>query len=344
MKTRLLRYLRCPHCQSAELGSHAFKTHDSEIESGLIICQTCRVWYPITETIPIVSTNPLLVEEIKKEMRAVWGHEFDFKNLVTSRNAASDQTFALTQREQIEHYNEEAVRYDAEIADTVFWRSVVDQTICQWARSEKVREGIILEIGCGTGASTVKLAKMGCRLIALDICLTAAKRALAKVRDQGLGENVDLLVTEAESLPFRHDIFTASVFTGVLHHVASPSQVLKEMSRVLKSGGWVYGHENNASAFRFLFDLMMKMKQLWHEEAGTHPLLESKKTKEWGRQAGLDIQTDSIVFLPPHFFNLLSQRTAQKLLRMTNKFFGWIPWLKDQGGLLIISGIKTGPA
>lgn len=340
MNTRLIHALKCPDCQGVDLKTHAFQLAGDETENGMIICNSCHSWYPIVDSIPVVSVTPVVVDKWKQALRLKWGESFDFSSLKDTGSVPASSKAASAQQEQIEFYDQEANRYDAEITDTIFWRSFTKQTVHEWGASEKTRAGLVLEVGCGTGASTVALAKLGCRIVALDICLTAAKVAQAKIRDLGLSHAVDFIVSEAEALPFRPGLFQSCIFSGVLHHVSNPVEVLKQISSILSEGGEIYGHENNASAFRFIFDLLMKMNPLWHEEAGAHPLLESKKTKEWGRDAGLDIRTQSLVFLPPHFFNLFPQPLAETLLKLTNGFFGWIPWLKDQGGLMIISGTK----
>lgn len=341
MDKRLLDYLICPQCQNPKLEVLAFLSSECGIETGMLLCNVCQQWYPIVDSIPIVSANPVIVDPHKKEIRAAWGHAFDFSKRSNVSHEQTSQGFSQGQKEQIEFYNRETMRYDTEITDTVFWRSLAKQTIHKWGATEEAKAGMILEVGCGTGASTVALAGLGCRIVALDICLTAAKVAQDKIRGLKLTHAVDFIVSEAEALPFRPGLFHGCIFSGVLHHVSSPIQVLKQISGVLENGGVLYGHENNASAFRFVFDLLMKIKQLWHEEAGTHPLMVSREVKKWGLQAGLDIHTESVVFLPPHFFNLFPPRVAQTLLAFTNRIFGLIPWFRDQGGLLILSGTKT---
>lgn len=340
MKASFLKYLQCPHCRSVELKVHSFRDVGGEIESGMIICGSCRVWYPVVDGIPVISKTPVLVDKWKKAIRAEWGRDFDFSTFKEPLLSVADAKASEDQEAQIEFYDHEADRYDEEITDTTFWRAFSKQTVHAWGVTPEAKAGVILEVGCGTGASTAALAGLGCRIVALDICLSTAKRAREKIRQRGLDAAVDFIVSEAEDLPFRPGLFKSSVFSGVLHHVSDPVRVLQQISAVLSEGGTIYGHENNASAFRFLFDLLMKMKQLWHEEAGTHPLMKAAEVKAWGKQAGLSVKVKSLVFLPPHFFNLFPQVLTEKLLSFSNILFGWIPWFKDQGGLLILTGTK----
>lgn len=340
MREKFLDLLICPQCQKTDLKVHSFQSENGVIKTGLILCAGCRSWYPVVDFIPVVSLDPALLGTLKREIPSVWGHQFDFSKLRNSEEENSPTRSSSAFQEQIAFYDHEAVHYDGEITDTTFWRSVTNQTVCKWGSSRAAKGGLILEVGCGTGATTAQLAKQGHRLVALDICLTAAKRAYAKIRELSLDSSVDFIVCEAETAPFRRGVFDAAVFSGVLHHVSNPPRVLTQISKSLVTGGVIFGYENNASAFRFLFDLLMKIKQLWHEEAGAHPVMEADALKEWGRQAGLHMNIRSSVFLPPHFFENISQPAAEKILVALDRFFGLIPWFKDQGGLLIISGTK----
>lgn len=340
MRKRILEYLRCPACSAPAWNCEAFEMTQDEVLTGRIICRSCGSWYPIVDAIAVVSTNLLLIKDGKDQLRSDWGHTYRFAADPLG-DVIPPSNIAKLQQVQIEHYNKEARRYDREVSDSVFWRAVSALTVEQWGKESLFRNGITLEIGCGTGASTVQLAKQGCRVVAMDISLEAVKLARAKIQRLGSGEYVDFLVSEAESLPFSDGVFQSSIFTGVLHHVTSPEAVLKEISRTLCPAGVVCGYENNASAFRFLFDFLMKFKQLWHEEAGVHPMMLAKTFRKWGRQAGLDVTARSSVFLPPHFLNLFCLSIAKWLLAATDRFFGWIPWLKNQGGLLIISGVRA---
>lgn len=340
MREQFLKFLCCPECRGIVLRSHSFQSKNGDIESGLVVCNSCRNWYPVIDSIPVVSASPMLTDQIKQEIRARWADAYDFSNLRDFQAVPDIEATSKTHREQIKFYDHEVSRYDSEITDTVFWQSLAKQTIQKWGATEKARTGMTLEIGCGTGASTIALAKLGCKIVALDICLAAVKVARVKVRDLKLAQSVDFIVSEAEALPFRPELFQSCIFSGALHHVSDPILVLKQISGVLSNGGAIYGHENNASAFRFIFDLLMKMKQLWHEEAGTQPLMRAAEVEHWGRQAGLRLRTESTVFLPPHLFNLLPPQITQAVMSFTNRLFGFIPWLRNQGGLLIISGTK----
>ena len=339
MNINFPRCLSCPSCKASQLKPHAFKSQGNEIETGIIICSSCRNWYPVIEFIPIVSVNPLLVDDAKKQIQTAWASAFDFSKTSNQDRRLSSEELKL-QQHQIEHYTEEAVHYDHEISDTIFWKSLVSNTIRSWADSQNRLGGTILEVGCGTGTTTIQLLQAGHSVVALDICFTTVKRALQKIESLNLQTKPDFLVTEAETLPFPDRSFRTAIFTGVLHHVSKPDQVVKEIGRILTQDGIVYGYENNASMFRFLFDLLMRVCRLWHEEAGPHATISSEEIKQWGQGGQLEILTKSTVFLPPHFFNLFPLGVSKKMLSATDGLFRLIPVMRNHGGLIVISGKK----
>jgi SAM-dependent methyltransferase len=88
----------------------------------------------------------------------------------------------------------------------------------------------ILEVGCGSGAVLESLAKEGfSNTIGLDVDYAALRLALPE------------FVTNADALalPFARSSFDISLCHFLLLWVSDPLNVLKEMARIAKSGGWV---------------------------------------------------------------------------------------------------------
>jgi ubiquinone/menaquinone biosynthesis C-methylase UbiE len=96
-----------------------------------------------------------------------------------------------------------------------------------------------LDVGCGTGAFTGRLAAIGLGGIGIDLSKSSVRKASSKFPD------VDFVVADAENLPFRADLFDVVIFSGVLHHLASMGDALKESHRVLKSGGRIFTYDPN---------------------------------------------------------------------------------------------------
>jgi len=340
MKDRCLEYLACPECVTKLTLLHVLSRSDQEIETAILSCPECHREYPVLDSIPIISTDPALIMDPLNSIMGEGKHSGTLPAIAVKPSDSNSQQRIMVQA-QLDHYTKFSQRYDKEVTSSPFWQAVQELTIVPWSRTVFLQSGKVLEIGCGTGRSTVALVSAGCRVVATDLCLEAVRQARASV--SRLGPNlaaIDFVVCNAESLPFLSDTFNACIFTGVLHHVVTPEHAIESMARVMSRGAQLFGYENNASAFRLIFDLLMKIRTLWHEEAGTHPLLKSAWVRKWGLTHGLHLQTSTGFFLPPHLFIGMNELWIRKILRLSNSIASVLPWFSGQGGLLIIRGTK----
>jgi ArsR family transcriptional regulator len=93
---------------------------------------------------------------------------------------------------------------------------------------------VVGDLGCGTGAALPILAPHVRQVIGID----ASEEMLAAARNRVGGlTSVELRSGALESLPLEAGALDAALLTLVLHHVASPAQVLAEAHRVLRPGG-----------------------------------------------------------------------------------------------------------
>lgn len=90
----------------------------------------------------------------------------------------------------------------------------------------------ILDLGCGDGVLTQKLAAHGCRVVGVD----ASPRQVEAARRRG----VTALVCDGHSLPFDRE-FDAVFSNAALHWMRRPDEVLAGVARALKTGGRFVG-------------------------------------------------------------------------------------------------------
>ena len=132
-------------------------------------------------------------------------------------------------------WNEEMVaRYDPDAYHT---RSPLP---VRWVEALRVRAVVralaatpsmrVLEVGCGAGnvLTTVRARRIG-----LDL----SPSLLAKARAR-LGPGAPLVRADAGRLPFAPASFDRVFCSEVLEHVLNPKQVIAELRRVLRPGGW----------------------------------------------------------------------------------------------------------
>lgn len=94
----------------------------------------------------------------------------------------------------------------------------------------------VLEIGTGLGTDFVKFARAGARATGVDLTEAAVSSVRIRLALEGLS-NAELLVANAEDLPFDDDAFDVVYSWGVLHHTPDTPRAIKEAVRVLRPGG-----------------------------------------------------------------------------------------------------------
>lgn len=95
-----------------------------------------------------------------------------------------------------------------------------------------VPEGRVLDLGCGTGAHAIRLARRGCDVVAVDLSLAGVKAARERFRREdreGL-----FLVGDAERLPFRDGAMEATWSSLLLHHFPKLDPLPEELARVTR--------------------------------------------------------------------------------------------------------------
>jgi ubiquinone/menaquinone biosynthesis C-methylase UbiE len=112
----------------------------------------------------------------------------------------------------------------------------------------------ILEIGCGAGLTTIKLACRGYGVDAIDSSEAMVERTLREVTESGAGDRVKVFRGDANSLPFEDDTFTLVLAIGVIPWLESPDTAVREMARVLKPGGYVILNSDNLMRLNYLLD------------------------------------------------------------------------------------------
>jgi SAM-dependent methyltransferase len=111
-----------------------------------------------------------------------------------------------------------------------------------------------LELGCGTGEFTCRVAPSGAWLVALDLSPDLLARARARI-----GGAVRFVRGNAEALPFPAGHFDAVFGCSVLHHL-NLDATLAEVWRVLRPGGRLAFSEPNLLNPQVL--LMFKVRAL----------------------------------------------------------------------------------
>jgi ubiquinone/menaquinone biosynthesis C-methylase UbiE len=99
-----------------------------------------------------------------------------------------------------------------------------------------VKDGNILEIGCGVGSLISALEDKNRKVIGIDPSKTAIKMAKQKIKKMNL-KNIFVVVGLGEKISFSNDFFDSVICTDVLEHIKEDLDLLIELRRILKKGG-----------------------------------------------------------------------------------------------------------
>ncbi len=101
-----------------------------------------------------------------------------------------------------------------------------------------IRDGICIDIGCGSGILDIELAKRSnFKIIGLDIDPDQKPLFDKRIREAGLDKRVSFVLGDAQKLPFPDNYADAIVSRGTLTFIPDIKKCLLEVDRVLKPTG-----------------------------------------------------------------------------------------------------------
>lgn len=109
---------------------------------------------------------------------------------------------------------------------------------------------IVLDLGCGNGQNSIKVAKLVKRVTGVDI----DESLLALARASTYAKNIKFEKADLEKkLPFKNSSFGKILFLDVLEHLDKRNQALGEVRRILAPGGLLFlGVPNSQTSWKVL--------------------------------------------------------------------------------------------
>lgn len=120
---------------------------------------------------------------------------------------------------------------------------------------------VVLEVGCGTGAQTITLAKNspGARFVSFDHSAASLAQAKARVT----ATNVEFHQADLFAAPFRPASFDHVFVCFVLEHLGRPGDALRMLHSLLKPGGTITVFEGDHGPTSFHPDSEAAHKAIW---------------------------------------------------------------------------------
>jgi ubiquinone/menaquinone biosynthesis C-methylase UbiE len=138
------------------------------------------------------------------------------------------------------------------------------------------------------------------------------KVAEQNVTEAGFKDKIILLQADARNIPFENKFFDFVISTEMLHHLADPVPVLKEMKRVVKDTGTIIIRDLIRPPTEFILNLYVSIFGLPYNQALKKGYRESlynafsiEEWKELLKFSGIEKTKISVDF--PHFINIVTE-------------------------------------
>ncbi len=155
----------------------------------------------------------------------------------------------------------------------------------------------VVDMGAGEGELALLLARFAGSVTAVDQSKAMLKEVRGRAEAAGLGSVVRVCESDMESLPLADASVDAVFLSQALHHAAQPEAVVREATRILRTGGQV-----------ILLDLV-KHDQDWVREQWADQWLGfgEQEVREWMEGAGLQkVRTERLPAASDAFTVLLA--------------------------------------
>jgi len=227
-------------------------------------------------------------------------------------------------------------------------------------------DATIAEVGCGTGQTSLYLARADRTVVGLDLARGSLSLGASAARRYGV-DKVSFVECDIARLPLKDGAFDLVYSSGVLHHTPDPTASFASIVKAVKPGGHVIVGLYNRYArvplrlrrvvarltgYRWIpFDPVLRdrkaepeRREAWLRDQYQHPEEHSHSVAEvrrWFRANDIDyISTYPSTLIGEEPDNLLSPAEDEWPLESVLAQIGWMKSLGGEGGLFVMVGRK----
>ena len=197
----------------------------------------------------------------------------------------------------------------------------------------------VLEIGYGQGRDHIKLARLGGDMSGIDI--TPSCKVFTEAHLKAYDLTSDLVVGDAEKLPYQDNSFDFVYSFGVLHHTSNMERAISEIRRVLKPNGkcWIGLYNKNSFFYwgclipeffikKEYMSLSLRERLSLIEYPNNNKdlmvrLTTKKELKEIFKEERLQIESIKTRSLNRESFLIGGSIVPQRLLEKLGRYVGW---------------------
>jgi 2-polyprenyl-6-hydroxyphenyl methylase/3-demethylubiquinone-9 3-methyltransferase len=222
-----------------------------------------------------------------------------------------------------EFYGDLASRWYEAYDDPVALLRAENEVKVPWIEERLIKHGLkegakVLDVGCGAGLATNRLAKKSYKVTGVDLAEGALEEA--KKRDQT--NSVQYIKADAYKLPFEDESFDAVISLDFLEHVYEPQRVIDEISRVLKPSGLFFYHTFSKNWLSYLIVIKGVEWFVKNTPKNMHLyelFIDHKNIVKWSKNADLDFNevTGIRPIIDKNFFSLIKNKEVPKNFKFT---------------------------
>ncbi len=229
MREALLEILRCPGCKSNTFSLEKSESTQKEIRSGSVVCKDCKATYKIQEG--ILDFLKDTSKAVSRERKAMDDDEYvtDERGNKHRITAETIQRFrkeflSLPEGDRSHFFRKGGSFQSIREASSRFYSAFNDLAL--------TGKESILEIGACFSYASLRFAKRGCRVVAIDIS------NYLKVANLLIEEAYfDRIFSDMHETPFMDSAFDIVFGSAVLHHSKDLKRVFGEIYRIMEPGG-----------------------------------------------------------------------------------------------------------
>lgn len=234
--------------------------------------------------------------------------------------------------------------------DAIKSRQTCDELELEWWQNDTVVEEEnrprLLDIGCGSGVTSVSFAHMGFRVEGIDISQNNIASSDRLARRYDLAERCNFQTMPAEKLAFEDQSFDVIVGVDVLHHV-DIARAVPEFHRVLRPGGVAVFKEPFEAplleAIRDSLPVRMLAPRGKSFEKHVH-ITDDERKLTTADAARLGEWFDAAACRHFSLFNRFSRFFPKRyaaLMRLDYTLFRWLPPLRKLGDVRVMTWRKS---
>jgi len=200
----------------------------------------------------------------------------------------------------------------------------------------------ILEVGCGKGGFSIRMAEKCQNVVGLDLSASSIRDAKNLARRSRYHQNVDFVVGDAQFLPFKDGSGFVTVCSETLEHVPHFTKAFQELARVTKKSGYLFVTVPNYISTQLLELWLWSLIGEGGRRHGLH-IFHYFKVKKLFKERGLeicDIRGTDFIHIP--FLSLKRMDWSNEMLSNESSLLRFMRFLERYDRLMCFFGSNIG--